>query len=112
MGPSINETSDKIRQRTQELVAEKKSKPEKELQDRKYALDVKRDKKRSNKLWIIISAMAAVITLLFIVLAHYESLPKSMIEYIPHPHKQQTSTNNITSSQESVPGGGGKERGK
>ena len=56
--------------------------------------------------------MAAVITLLFIVLAHYESLPKSMVEYIPHPHKQQTSTNNITSSQESVPGGGGKERGK
>ena len=72
MNLSINETSDKIRQRTQELRAEEKSKHEKELQNRKHKLNLERDKRKS--ITPTLSLIVAIIGLAFAVFAYYKWL--------------------------------------
>lgn len=75
----------------------------KKLQENQHELDVKRDKKRSKKLWPVISAIIATITLLFMVATYYGWPPK--VKNIPHADKQQTNIKSTTSIQESAPSG-------
>ncbi len=72
----------------------------KQLQENQHALNIERDKKRSKKLWLIISVIIAVITLLFMVVTYYGWLPK--VKNIPHADKQQTNIKSTTSIQEAT----------
>ena len=85
--PSINETSDKIIQRTKELIAKEKSRPEKELQDRQHELNLKIQKKTSKL--AIIAIIISTLSFLFSIFIFYDN-KVNKLSTIDALDKQQT----------------------
>lgn len=93
--PSINETSDKIMQRTQEIIAKEKLKPAKLLQDHEYKLKVKVNRPRN--ILLFLSIIVALITILFKIAVYYNILPKvkQNSPTAQHQIKSKATTSNV-----------------
>ena len=87
---SVNEISDKIMQRTKKIIKKEKLKPEKELQDRQYKLDLKLQKKTSKL--AIIAIIISTLSFLFSIFTFYGN-KVSTLSIVAPIEKQQTTTN-------------------
>lgn len=90
--PSINETSDKIMQRTQEIITKEKLKPEKELQDRQHKLNLDLQKKTSKL--AIIAIIISILSFFFSIFTFYDNKVSKLSTTDP-AHIQQTITKAI-----------------
>ena len=85
--PSINETSDKIRERSSELILKDKLKSDKILQDRQHKLDLKINKKTSKL--AIIAIIISTLSFLFSIFIFYDN-KVNKLSTIDAVDKQQT----------------------